>query len=98
MKTYNARLLSISSVLFIIIFMASFTAVTTLTVTSTSFTANGNIPVKYTCEGAQTSPPLNVRGVPSGAKSLALIVHDPDAPRPGGFTHWVMWNIAGGGN
>ncbi|MGZ3945068.1 MAG: YbhB/YbcL family Raf kinase inhibitor-like protein, partial [Mucilaginibacter sp.] len=45
-----------------------------------SFTNNGNIPSKFTCEGTQASPALNITGVPSGAKALALILHDPDAP------------------
>jgi len=78
--------------------MASFTSQTQLTVTSTSFKDNGNIPGKYSCEGTQASPPLAVTGVPSDAKSLALILHDPDAPMPGGFTHWVVWNIPTEGN
>jgi len=92
------RLFSTLSFLVIITVMTSFTGQTKLTVTSTSFTDNGNIPSKYTCEGTQTSPALNVSGVPSGAKSLALILNDPDAPMPGGFTHWVMWGIAIDGN
>lgn len=92
------RLFSTLSFLVIITVMASFTAVSKLTVTSTSFTANGNIPSKYTCEGTQTSPQLSVAGIPAGAKSLALILHDPDAPIAGGFTHWVVWNIAVDGN
>ena len=78
--------------------MTSFTSQTKLNVTSTSFTDNGNIPSKFTCEGTQASPALNITGIPSGAKSLALILHDPDAPMPGGFTHWVVWNIATDGN
>ena len=81
------------SIILIMSIMASFTSQTTLTVTSTSFTNNGNIPSKYSCEGSQASPPLTIKGVPSGAKSLAMILHDPDAPMPGGFTHWVVWNI-----
>jgi Raf kinase inhibitor-like YbhB/YbcL family protein len=51
------------------------------------------IPDKYTCQGAEVSPPLKVANIPSGAKSLAIIVHDPDAPHPGGVTHWVAWNL-----
>ncbi len=65
-----------------------------LTITSTSFPANGNIPSVYTCEGNNTSPALHIGGLPTGTKSLAIIVHDPDAPMAGGFTHWVAWNIA----
>ncbi len=64
-----------------------------LVVTSTAFKNNGSIPVKYSCEGSEVSPPLDVSNIPSAAKSLALIVHDPDAPMKDGFTHWVMWNI-----
>ncbi|MEO8909777.1 MAG: YbhB/YbcL family Raf kinase inhibitor-like protein [Gemmatimonadaceae bacterium] len=69
----------------------------TLTVTSTAFSPNGSIPVKYTCEGPGVSPPLNIGGVPAGAKSIALIVEDPDAPDPAKptrvVTHWVAYNI-----
>lgn len=65
----------------------------TLTVTSSAFKNNGMIPVKYTCSGANISPDLAISGIPGTAKSLALILHDPDAPMPGGFTHWVMYNI-----
>ena len=86
------------SIILIMNIMASSTSQTKLNVTSTSFTDNGNIPSKYSCEGTQASPPLAITGVPSGAKSLALILHDPDAPAPGGFTHWVVWNIPTDGN
>ena len=51
-------------------------------ISSTSFGPKGAIPTKYTCEGADTSPPLAWSGVPSTAKSLVLIVDDPDAPDP----------------
>jgi Raf kinase inhibitor-like YbhB/YbcL family protein len=61
--------------------------------TSPIFENGGAIPVKYTCDGGGINPELQIQNVPSGAKSLALIMHDPDAPRPGGFTHWVVWNI-----
>src|SRR5882724_2155209 len=53
-----------------------------LELTSSSFANNGEIPTKYTCEGDDMSPPLAWSGVPPNAKSLALIVDDPDAPDP----------------
>ena len=64
-----------------------------LVITSSAFKPNSMIPAKYSCEGAGVSPPLQITGIPSGAKSLAIIVHDPDAPKPGGVTHWVVWNL-----
>jgi len=73
--------------------MTSFTGKAKLTVTSAAFANNAMIPSKYSCEGQEVSPPLSVSGIPAGTKSLALIVHDPDAPVQGGFTHWVVWNI-----
>ena len=60
--------------------------------TSTAFTNEEKIPVIYTCDGNKVNPPLSISGLPTGTKSLALIVDDPDAPR-GTFTHWVIWNI-----
>lgn len=62
-------------------------------VTSPAFGEGGNIPVKFTCDGPDTSPPLKIEGAPAEAKTLALIVDDPDAPS-GLFTHWLIWNIA----
>jgi Raf kinase inhibitor-like YbhB/YbcL family protein len=63
-----------------------------LTVTSSAFKVNGEIPPKYTCNGINVSPPLEIKNIPGSAKSLALLVEDPDAPR-GTWVHWVMWNI-----
>ncbi len=60
---------------------------------SPAFPHNGAIPSKYTCDGADVNPPLTFDGVPGNARSLALIVDDPDAPR-GTWVHWVVWNIA----
>lgn len=50
------------------------------------------IPAKYTCDGENISPPLTISGIPSEAKSLTLIMDDPDAPR-GTFDHWIVWNL-----
>ena len=61
--------------------------------TSPAFQPGGNIPKQFTCEGSDISPELTWSGAPAGAKSFALIVHDPDAPRAGGWYHWVVYNI-----
>src|SRR6185369_17804702 len=60
---------------------------------SSTFSQGGNIPDKYSCKGQNVSPPLFFRNVPMKTKSLTLILHDPDAPMVGGFTHWVLFNI-----
>lgn len=60
---------------------------------STAFRAGEPIPVHYTCDGAGVSPPLSWNGVPLGTLSLAIVLHDPDAPRRGGFTHWLVYNM-----
>jgi Raf kinase inhibitor-like YbhB/YbcL family protein len=64
---------------------------------STAFTDQGGIPTLYTCEGQDVSPPLVWSDVPSGTKSLALIVYDPDAPDPAApkmtWVHWVLYNL-----
>lgn len=64
---------------------------------SPSFLHEHAIPPRHTCDGQDISPPLSWNGVPSGAKSLALIVDDPDAPDPAAprmtFVHWVLYDI-----
>ncbi len=61
------------------------------------FKDGGDIPRKYTCDGANVNPKLMISGVPQNAKSLAIIMDDPDAPI-GTFVHWVAWNIEVTGN
>ena len=66
--------------------------------TSTAFSHQGEIPGRHTCEGRDVAPPLAWTGVPGNAKSLALIVDDPDAPDPKApkttWVHWVLFEIA----
>jgi len=59
---------------------------------SSAFDEGEPIPVKYTCDGEDVSPPLRWSGVPAGTRSLALIADDPDAPR-GTFVHWILFGI-----
>ncbi|MCX5715825.1 MAG: YbhB/YbcL family Raf kinase inhibitor-like protein [Candidatus Omnitrophica bacterium] len=61
--------------------------------TSPEFKNNGSIPAKFTCEGESINPALAVKNIPSGTKSLALIVDDPDAVS-GVWTHWIVYDIA----
>jgi len=60
--------------------------------TSSAFNNGESIPVQFTCKGENISPPLNIVDAPPDAKSLALIMHDPDAP-VGDFLHWLMWDL-----
>jgi len=60
--------------------------------TSPLFVNNGSFPERFTCDGEEVSPPLNISGVPDGTVSLALVLRDPDAVE-GIFVHWILWNI-----
>ncbi|MEN8261835.1 MAG: YbhB/YbcL family Raf kinase inhibitor-like protein [Nitrospirota bacterium] len=64
----------------------------TLKISSPVSENNGRIPSKYTCDGTDVNPTLFIENVPADAKSLALIVDDPDAPM-GTWVHWVLWDI-----
>lgn len=61
-------------------------------ISSPAFGNGGRIPAKYSCDGQDASPEIVIEGVPPGARSLVLIVDDPDAPG-GTFVHWVMYDI-----
>lgn len=61
---------------------------------SSAFEAGAEIPSYYTSDGDDVSPEVSWRDAPKNTKSFALIMHDPDAPRNGGFTHWVVYNIS----
>ncbi len=67
------------------------------TLSSPAFVEGAEIPVRYTCEGDDISPPLAWSGVPEGAQSLVLIVDDPDAPDPEAprmtWVHWLIYNL-----
>ena len=63
-----------------------------LIITSPSFSEGSDIPVKFSCRGENINPAIKIGSIPSEAKSLAVIVEDPDAPH-GIFDHWVAWNL-----
>lgn len=69
----------------------------TLKITSSAFQPSGSIPLLYTCEGKDISPPVAWSGAPANTKSFALIVDDPDAPDPAKpqrvYVHWVLYNL-----
>jgi len=67
-------------------------AAMSLALTSPAFAQGKPIPSKYTCDGADVSPPLSWTGVPAKARSLALVMDDPDAP-VGVWDHWILFNI-----
>jgi Raf kinase inhibitor-like YbhB/YbcL family protein len=67
-----------------------------LVLTSTTFAAGATVPnsmVAIPCGGANRSPELQWKGEPSTTRSFALILYDPDAPHPGGFYHWVLYDL-----
>jgi Raf kinase inhibitor-like YbhB/YbcL family protein len=62
------------------------------TITSTSFQSGGDIPKKFTCDGADVSPELSWTNPPAGAQSFAVLSDDPDAP-VGNWNHWVLFDL-----
>lgn len=60
---------------------------------SSAYRAGSAIPARYSCDGDNISPAMAWKGAPARTKSFALILHDPDAPSRGGFTHWVIYNM-----
>jgi len=68
-----------------------------LEISSKAFAPNGDIPSSHTCQGKDVSPALTWTGAPSGTKSWALIVDDPDAPDPAApkmtWVHWVLYDL-----
>lgn len=71
------------------------------TISTSTFKAGGTMPVstvynKSGCTGQNRSPDLRWQGAPVGTRSFAIVMHDPDAPAPGGWYHWVVYNIPAG--
>lgn len=68
-----------------------------MSIASSAFIHNGSMPKLFTCEGKDSSPPLSWNGIPEEAKSLVLIVDDPDAPDPAAprrtWVHWLLYNL-----
>ena len=64
-----------------------------ITVESTAFKDGETLPDDYSSFGKNVSPPLSWSGTPATTRQLAVVCHDPDAPLPGGFTHWVIYKI-----
>ena len=64
-----------------------------LRITSSAFEPSGRMAKKFAGDGDNKSPPLRWSGSPKGTKEFALVCHDPDAPMPHGFTHWVLYGI-----
>src|SRR3977135_1588700 len=78
--------------MYILIILVSMMTRSTLVITSRSFNDGEMIPSEFTCEGNNTSPELSITEVPRDAKTLVIIMYDPDAPG-GNFDHWVSYDI-----
>lgn len=69
-----------------------------LAIASTAFEDGGTIPIRHSAYGDNVSPPITWTGAPAETRSYVLLVHDRDAPFPGGFVHWLVYNIPGSAN
>lgn len=65
-----------------------------LAISSPDFAAGDRIPDVHAADHGNKEPQLFVTGIPEGTVELAIILHDPDAPLPNGFTHWVLYGVA----
>jgi len=77
----------------IILLYACSSPESSMKLTSSAFAEGKNIPPAFTCDGADQAPTLNIADIPAGAKSLAFVMDDPDAPA-GTWDHWILFNIA----
>ena len=83
----------------VVMFVVSLNASAKIGIKSSAFAAGASIPSKYTCDAQNPpNPPLQFSGVPKAAKSLVLIMYDPDVPKSmipsGDFDHWMVWDLA----
>jgi Raf kinase inhibitor-like YbhB/YbcL family protein len=92
------KCLGVSILVFLQVLLSSYamgqsvTKVEKWKISSPAFENGGEIPKKYTCDGANVNPPLKIENVPSNTKSLALVFDDIDAPR-GTYVHWILWSM-----
>lgn len=64
-----------------------------LSISSPAFESGGRMEDRFANDKGNDQPELHIHGVPEGTKELAVICHDPDAPLPFGFTHWLLYGI-----
>ena len=98
MPMKNILIVSIATVALLGLRASAQTPAGTLKIASPAFKSGELIPAKYSCDADKVNPPLEFSGVPAAAKSLALIIDDPDVPKTliptGEFVHWLVWDIA----